>query len=123
MPGQYFGKYTGIVKDNKDDDKLGQLKVVVPAIFPEDEQMIARPALPYGFFFVPDDVLHNASINDVIRYVPKSHAIMRHPDRSRSLVTINEDGWNSTKPASMCSAARFPWGTRSALPARGLWPR
>lgn len=54
MPGQYFGKYTGIVKDNKDDDKLGQLKVVVPAIFPEDEQMIARPALPYGFFFVPD---------------------------------------------------------------------
>ncbi len=54
MPGKYYGKYTGIVKDNKDDDKLGQLKVVVPAIFPEDEQMIARPALPYGFFFVPD---------------------------------------------------------------------
>ncbi len=54
MPGQYFGKYTGIVKDNKDADKLGQLKVVVPAIFPEDEQMVARPALPYGFFFVPE---------------------------------------------------------------------
>lgn len=54
MPGQYFGKYTGIVKDNKDDKKLGHLAVVVPAIFPEDEQMVARPALPYGFFFVPE---------------------------------------------------------------------
>jgi hypothetical protein len=54
MPGQYFGKYTGIVKDNKDPDNLGQIKVIVPAIFPEDEQMTARPALPYGFFFVPE---------------------------------------------------------------------
>lgn len=54
MPGQYFGKYTGIVKDNKDDQKLGQLHVIVPAIFPEEEIMIARPALPYGFFFVPE---------------------------------------------------------------------
>ena len=54
MPGQYFGKYTGIVKDNSDPDKLGRLKVVVPAIFPEDEQMEATAALPYGFFFVPE---------------------------------------------------------------------
>ena len=54
MAGQYFGKYTGIVKDNSDPDKLGRLKVVVPAIFPEDEQMDATPALPYGWFWVPE---------------------------------------------------------------------
>jgi hypothetical protein len=54
MPGQYFGKYTGIVKDNSDPEKLGHLKVTVPAIFPEDEEMVAVPALPYGFFFVPE---------------------------------------------------------------------
>ena len=53
--GQYFGKYSGIVKDNKDDDKLGKVKVSVPAIFPPDELMLARPALPYGWFFVPEN--------------------------------------------------------------------
>lgn len=55
MPGPYYGKYTGIVKDNRDDNNLGQVKVCVPAIFPEDELMVARPALPYGYFFVPED--------------------------------------------------------------------
>jgi len=54
MPDKYFGKYTGIVKDNRDSQKLGQLQVSVPAIFPEEELMTARPALPYGFFFVPE---------------------------------------------------------------------
>ncbi|HEY9830331.1 MAG TPA: phage baseplate assembly protein V [Stenomitos sp.] len=54
MPDQYFGKYTGIVKDNRDGQNLGQLKVSVPAIFPPDELVEARPALPYGFFFVPE---------------------------------------------------------------------
>jgi hypothetical protein len=55
MPGQYFGKYTGIVKDNRDNDNLGQIRVSVPAIFPAEEQIVARPALPYGFFFVPEN--------------------------------------------------------------------
>lgn len=55
MADQYFGKYTGIVKDNSDPDKLGHLKVSVPAIFPEDEEMQAVPALPYGYFFVPEN--------------------------------------------------------------------
>lgn len=32
--GQYFGKYSGIVKDNHDADKLGTVKVSVPSIFP-----------------------------------------------------------------------------------------
>ena len=55
MPGQYFGKYTGIVKDNQDNDNQGRIKVSVPALFPEDEQMEARAALPYGFYLVPEN--------------------------------------------------------------------
>jgi hypothetical protein len=55
MAGQYAGKYSGIVKDNRDDDQLGRLKVSVPSIFPADELIEARPALPFGFFFVPED--------------------------------------------------------------------
>src|SRR6516162_8127190 len=54
MP-QYFGKYTGIVQDNRDDQKLGQLTVTVPSIFDSSETVVARPALPYGFFFVPEN--------------------------------------------------------------------
>jgi hypothetical protein len=50
----YFGKYTGVVKDNRDSDKLGRLGVSVPALYPEDELLVARPALPYGVFFVPE---------------------------------------------------------------------
>jgi type VI secretion system (T6SS) baseplate-like injector VgrG len=55
MPDLYFGKYTGIVKDNRDADTLGRIQVSVPAIFPEDEQVQARAALPYGWFFVPEN--------------------------------------------------------------------
>ena len=55
MPGQYFGKYTGVVKDNRDADNQGRIKVSVPALFPEDEQMEARAALPYGVYFVPEN--------------------------------------------------------------------
>ncbi len=28
--GQYFGKYSGVVKDNRDAEKLGKVKVSVP---------------------------------------------------------------------------------------------
>ncbi|KUJ69069.1 hypothetical protein ACZ90_14610 [Streptomyces albus subsp. albus] len=55
MPDQYFGKYTGIVKDNRDDAGLGQVKASVPAIFPPDELISARAALPYGYHFVPEN--------------------------------------------------------------------
>lgn len=51
----YYGKYTGIVKDNQDDQKLGRLTVSVPSIYDADETVVARPALPYGFFFVPEN--------------------------------------------------------------------
>jgi hypothetical protein len=52
---QYFGKYSAIVKDNRDADKLGVLQVSVPTIFPPDELVPARAALPYGMFFVPEN--------------------------------------------------------------------
>jgi hypothetical protein len=53
--GAHFGKYSGIVKDNRDDQKLGQLQLSVPSLFPPDELVTARAALPYGFFFVPEN--------------------------------------------------------------------
>ncbi|MDH6464721.1 hypothetical protein M2302_004922 [Micromonospora sp. A200] len=58
MADQYFGKYSGIVKDNRDAEELGILQVSVPTIFPPDEQVPARAALPYGMFFVPENDTH-----------------------------------------------------------------
>jgi Type VI secretion system/phage-baseplate injector OB domain len=55
MADGYFGKYSGVVKDNRDPDKLGRVQVSVPALFPPDELVQARPALPFGFFFVPEN--------------------------------------------------------------------
>src|SRR5262245_34670050 len=54
MAEQYFAKYTGIVRENRDAENLGQLGVVVPTIFPPEEVVRARAALPYGVFFVPE---------------------------------------------------------------------
>jgi type VI secretion system (T6SS) baseplate-like injector VgrG len=54
ISGQYFGKYTGVVEDNSDADKLGQIEVSVPSIFAPGEKVQARAALPYGYFFVPE---------------------------------------------------------------------
>ncbi len=54
MPDKYFGKYSGVVKDNRDGENLGRVQVSVPSIFPPDELMQARPALPFGLFFVPE---------------------------------------------------------------------
>lgn len=55
---QYFGKYRGKVEDNKDTDKLGRLKVSVPAIFGDAGPTWAIPSVPYagkdvGFFMLP----------------------------------------------------------------------
>jgi hypothetical protein len=47
--------YSGVVKDNRDEENLGRVKVSVPAILPPDELVTARPALPYGHFFVPEN--------------------------------------------------------------------
>lgn len=53
----------------------------------------------FRYVLVPDDVLQNVSINGVVRYLPGSTATFRHPDGRTSRVTINADGWNSSKPA------------------------
>lgn len=53
----------------------------------------------FRFILVPDDLLPNVSINGVVRYAPGTQATFRHPDGSSTHVTINADGWNSTKPA------------------------
>ena len=46
---------------------------------------------------VPDDVLENVTINKVLRYKPNKRAVFRHPDGSVTQVTVNAQGWNSTK--------------------------
>ena len=58
MADLYFGKYSGVVKDNRDADELGVVQVAVPTIFPDDETVPARAALPYGMFFVPENDTH-----------------------------------------------------------------
>lgn len=54
MADMYYAKYTGVVVDNQDAQKLGILQVSVPTIFPPDERVPARAALPFGHFFVPE---------------------------------------------------------------------
>lgn len=55
MADEYFAKYTGVVKDNRDADKNGILQVSVPTVFPPEELVPARAALPFGYFFVPEN--------------------------------------------------------------------
>lgn len=55
--GRLFGKYRGLVTDNKDPDKLGRLKVSVPAV-PGMAENWALPCAPYageqvGFYTMP----------------------------------------------------------------------
>jgi hypothetical protein len=58
MTDEYFGKYSAIVKDNRDAGELGVVLVSVPAVFPAEEPVPARAALPYGMFFVPENETH-----------------------------------------------------------------
>ncbi|MBZ5525815.1 MAG: phage baseplate assembly protein V [Acidobacteriia bacterium] len=65
---QYFGKYRGIVFDNKDPDKMGRLRITVPSVMVDDplttdDESItdwATPCVPcggmseQGFFVIPD---------------------------------------------------------------------
>ena len=53
LSGLHFGKYAGHVIDNRDNDNEGKILVTVPNIYPENENIMARPALPSGFYFVP----------------------------------------------------------------------
>jgi len=61
--------------------------------------LIALEFVVFRYILVPDDVLPNVTINQVVRYKPNTRAVFRHPDGSRSLVTINAQGWNSTQPS------------------------
>lgn len=54
---RFFGKYRGLVKDNKDPDKLGRIQVTVPAV-PGMDVTWAMPCAPYagpdvGFYTIP----------------------------------------------------------------------
>ena len=55
-----YGKYRGIVTDNKDPQKRGRLKLLIPSVLADQESDWALPCLPYGgaaqqgMFMVPD---------------------------------------------------------------------
>jgi hypothetical protein len=53
----------------------------------------------FTHILVPDDLLDNLTINGVVRYAPNARAVFRHPDGTNTLVTVNAQGWNSTKPS------------------------
>lgn len=57
---KYFGKYKGLVEDNKDPKKLGRLKLKVPSVLGEAITEWALPCLPFGgsadqgLFMIPE---------------------------------------------------------------------
>ncbi len=67
----------------------------------------------FGLVLKPDDVLENVTINGVIRYEPGQQAVFRHPDGRETLISINADGWNSTK--ARYDEARQPGVQRIAV--------
>lgn len=52
--GKFYGKYSGTVVDNADEQQRGRVKLVVPAVLGTSAPVWARPCLPYGHFFVPE---------------------------------------------------------------------
>jgi uncharacterized protein involved in type VI secretion and phage assembly len=50
---RWYGKYSGEVVGNEDEQKRGRIKVKVPAILGEKAEAWARPCVPYGHFFIP----------------------------------------------------------------------
>ncbi|MGI9421983.1 MAG: alginate O-acetyltransferase AlgX-related protein [Hyphomicrobiaceae bacterium] len=52
----------------------------------------------FRYILVPDGLLRNVTINQVVRYEPNTRAVFRHPDQTQSVVTINAQGWNSRLP-------------------------
>jgi hypothetical protein len=51
--GKYYGKYSGEVTKNEDDDNLGRIMVKVPSVFGADLEVRARPCFASSHFFVP----------------------------------------------------------------------
>jgi hypothetical protein len=53
--GKFYGKYSGeVTKNDTDPDNMGRIAVTVPSVFGIDVEVIARPCLPYGHFFIPE---------------------------------------------------------------------
>ncbi|MGE0698831.1 MAG: hypothetical protein AB7O57_07030 [Hyphomicrobiaceae bacterium] len=75
--------------------------------------LAALELVVFRFVLVPDDLLPNVSINGVVRYLPGTEATFRHPDGRRTHVSINADGWNSTRPSY--EVARTPGVKRIAV--------
>ncbi len=67
----------------------------------------------FRFILQPDDLLPNVTINGVVRYEPNTRAVFRHPDGRNTLVTINAEGWNSSRPHY--SVPRTPGTLRVAV--------
>jgi len=74
---------------------LGNLLLLAAAL---SATVILLEHVVFRFLLVPDDLIGNVTINSVVRYQPGTSATFRHPDGSSSRITINADGWNSTKP-------------------------
>jgi hypothetical protein len=57
---RHFGKFRGLVSNNKDPENLGRIKAKVPGLLGDVETGWALPAFPYGgakdqgFFAIPD---------------------------------------------------------------------
>jgi uncharacterized protein involved in type VI secretion and phage assembly len=56
--GKYYGKYSAIVTDTNDLERktngmVGRIKVQIPSIFPEKDEVWADPCFPPGCFFIP----------------------------------------------------------------------
>lgn len=75
--------------------------------------LMALEHVVFRWILPPDDLLENVTINGVVRYMPRTEATFRHPDGRTSRVTINADGWNSTRPEY--AVARKPGVKRIAV--------
>jgi uncharacterized protein involved in type VI secretion and phage assembly len=56
--GKFYGKYRGVVTDNKDPLLIGRIKATVPDVLGDDESGWALPCAPFGgsqtgFFSIP----------------------------------------------------------------------
>ncbi len=75
---------------------LGNLALAGGSLF---ATLLVVELVVFGFILKPDDLLENVTVDGVVRYMPETHANFRHPDGRVSRVTINRNGWNSTKSA------------------------
>ena len=55
---RFYGKYRGVVSDNRDPKNLGRIRARVADVFAEDESGWAMPSVPYagssvGLFLIP----------------------------------------------------------------------